>query len=82
MGRGKLLKYHLKGMSCRDWAVGLNINNSENTKNGPPGAHLPSPPGSIHVIYHNIQTSSPLASQNQRRTSILYDGKLPIEKAK
>ena len=44
-------------MSCRKWAVGLNINDSE-TK-WTPGAHLPPPRGNIHVYYHNIQTSSP-----------------------
>ena len=53
-------------MSCRKWAVGLNINDSE--KNWTPGAHLPQPRGIIHVYYHNIQTSSPLnplANQSQ-----------------
>ena len=39
-----------------EWAVGLNINDSEN--NWTPGAHLPPPRGIIHVNYHNIQTSS------------------------
>ena len=43
----KLLKCHLKKKSCRKWAVGLNINDSEK-KNGPQGLICPHP-GAIYM---------------------------------
>ena len=46
---GKLLKYHLKGKTCRKWANGLKVGNSE--KNRTPGVGLPPPRGNIHVYY-------------------------------
>ena len=42
----KLLKSHLKRKSCRKWAVGLNINDSE--KNLTPGLIWPYP-GAIYM---------------------------------
>ena len=56
-------------MSCRKWAVGLNINDSE--KNWTPGAHMPPPQGNIHVYYHNIQTSSPLKPLGQLKPNFM-----------
>ena len=45
----KLLKCHLKGKSCRKWANGLKVGNSE--KNWTLGVGLPPPWGNIHVYY-------------------------------
>ena len=47
----KLLKCHLKGKSCRKWANGLKVGNSEKKKNWTLGVGLPPPWGNIHVCY-------------------------------
>ena len=44
----KLLKCHLKGKSCRKWANGLKVGNSEKKK-WTLGVGLPPPWGNIHV---------------------------------
>ena len=46
---GKLLKCHLKGKTCRKWANGLKVGNSE--KKLDPGVGLPPPRGNILVQY-------------------------------
>ena len=56
-------------MSCRKWAVGLNINDSE--KKWTSGAHMPPPRGSIQVYFHNIQTSSPLKLLGQSKSNFM-----------
>ena len=43
----------MKGKSCRKWANGLKVGNSE--KKWTPGVGLPPPRGNIHVYYKNIQ---------------------------
>ena len=48
---GKLLKCHLKGKTCRKWANGLKVGNSE--KNWTPRVGLPPPRGNILVYYNN-----------------------------
>ena len=45
------------------------INDSE--KNWTPGAHMPPPPGNIHVHYHNIQTSSSLKPLGQSKPNVM-----------
>ena len=49
---GKLLKYHLKGKTCRQWANRQNIYFYE--KYLTLGGCLPLPQGYIHVHDHNI----------------------------
>ena len=56
-------------MSCRKWAVGLNINDSK--KNWTPGAHVPPPRGNIHVYLHYIQTFSPLKPLDQSKPNFM-----------
>ena len=55
---GKLLKYDLKGKTCRKWANGQNIKFYVYEKNLYPVGCLPLQWGYIHVYDHNIQTSS------------------------
>ena len=52
---GKLIKCHLKVKTCRKWANGLNMYDSENIWT--PGVSLPPPWGNIPVCYKNIQIS-------------------------
>ena len=68
---GKLLKYDMKGKTCRKWANGQNIYVYE--KNLSPGGCLPLPWGYIHVhVYdHNIQTSSPLKQLGQSKSNFM-----------
>ena len=54
LNEGKLLKYDLKGKTCRKWANGQNI--YVYGKNLSPG-HCLLLPRAIHVYDHNIQTS-------------------------
>ena len=61
-----MLECHLKRKTCRKWANGLKIDDSE--KNWTPGVCLPPPRGNIHVYYSDIQGSSslkPLANQSK-----------------
>ena len=51
---GKLLKCHFKGKTCRKWANGQSINDSE--KQIDPRDSYPPLWGYILVYYHNIQT--------------------------
>ena len=67
---GKLLKSHLKGKSCRKWANGPKVGNSEK-KFGPPGVGLPPPRGNIHVYYKNIRRSSSLKPLGQSKPNFI-----------
>ena len=60
---GKLLKCHLK--TCKKWANGLNINDSENIWT--PGVSLSPPWGNILVYYKNIQRSPSLKPLGQSK---------------
>ena len=55
----KLLKCHLKGKSCRKWANGLKVGNSEK-KNWTLGVGLPPPWGNIHVYCQRSSSLKPL----------------------
>ena len=66
---GKLLKCHLKGKSCRKWANGLKVGNSE--KIWTPGVGLPPSRGNIHVYYKNIQRSSSLKPLGQSKPNFI-----------
>ena len=77
---GKLLKCHLKGKSCRKWANGLKVGNSE--KNWTPGVGLPPPRGNIHVYYKSIQRSSSLKPLGQSKPNFfrkhLWEGGINV----
>ena len=62
---GKLLK----GKTCRKWANGLKVGNSE--KNWTPGVGLPPPLGNILVYYNNIQRSSSLKPLGQSKPNLI-----------
>ena len=62
---GKLLGCNLKGKTCRKWANGLKIYDSE--KLWTPGVGLPPSWGNIRVYYHNIQRSSSLKPLGQSK---------------
>ena len=66
---GKLVKCHLKGKSCRKWANGLKVGNSE--KKLDPGVGLSPPRGNIHVYYKNIQRSSSLKPLGQSKPNFI-----------
>ena len=67
---GKLLKCYLKGKTCRKWANGLKVGNSEKKK-WTTGIGLPPPRGNIHVYYKNIQRSSSLKPLGQSKPNFI-----------
>ena len=68
---GKFLKCHLKGKSCRKWANGLKVGNSEKNLE-PRGWSVPTP-GNIHVYYKKYskiffsETTWPIKAQFYRK---------------
>ena len=67
---GKLIKYDLRGKTCRKWADGQNVYVYEKILS--PGGCLPLPRGYIHVYDHNIQTSSPLKLLGQSKPNFIW----------
>ena len=67
---GKTFKSHLRWKSCRQWSVGLNLNDSENKLD--PRAYLAPPRGYINIYYHNIQTSSPLKPLGRLKPNFMW----------
>ena len=65
---GKLLKYDLKGKTCRKRGNRVFIF----MKKKSPGACLPLPRGYIHVHDHNIQTSSALKPLGQSKPNFMW----------
>ena len=64
---GKSVK--MSGKTCRKWANGLKIDDSENIWT--PGVCLPPPRGNIHVYYSDIQRSSFLKLFGQSKPNCL-----------
>ena len=67
---GNLLKYDLRGKSCRKWANRQNIYVYEQTLYLV--GCLPLPHGYIHVHDHNIQTSSALKPLGQSNPNFMW----------
>ena len=75
---GKLLKCHLKDKTCRKWANGLKVGNSE--KNWTPGVGLPPPRGNqgSHRLEKYLKMKGCLEKYLKTKFALKSAGKLAI----
>ena len=68
---GETDKMSFKGTICRKWAVVLNINDSEKKMDSRVSSAPTPGQYTVHVYFHNIQTSSPLKPPGQSKVTLI-----------